>query len=293
MRILVFGKNGQVARALAGYLENKDTRYLGSADADLTVAGTARQAIEAHKPEIIINAAAFTDVKSAETDVDSAESLNIAAPIEMAIAARKLNAAFVHISTDYVFDGKLDKPYKENMPTNPLNVYGRTKRDGEAGVLEENPDAVIMRTSWVFSEHGGNFLKTMLKISENQDSATIIDDQIGGPTGADDIAGAIKKITERFADAESRTPVQGGIYHFQGAPAVSWAGFAREIFDAADREMSVTPTLTKDYPSPVERPLRTVLDCRKIDGEFGVKQPDWRDATRAVVAKLLATGGSR
>ena len=282
MRILVFGKNGQVARSLAPRLQHHDVVFQSSADTDLAVTGAATRAIETHAPSIVINAAAYTKVDLAEEETSLCRALNTDAPTEMAIAARRANAQFVHLSTDYVFDGDATTPYTETAATNPASVYGQTKRDGEIGVLAEYRDAVIMRTSWVFSEFGGNFVKTMLRLSQERDSLSIVDDQIGGPTSAHDIAAAISAIAVHRDDARGH----GGIYHYQGAPAVSWADFAREIFQMAARSAAVTGIPTADYPTPATRPLRTVLDCQKITDTFGVSPPDWKQSLRYVLDKL-------
>lgn len=284
MRILLFGCNGQLARCVKDEAQATDEVIaLGSAtDANLMQPGAANIAIAAHHPDIIINAAAYTAVDRAEEDKDAAMRLNAGAVAEIAGAAQKASAPFLHVSTDYVFDGHSNAPYKENDPTNPLNVYGASKLAGEKAALEENENAIIIRTSWVFSEYGANFVKTMLRLAGERDTLSIVDDQIGGPTSARDIARALLTIAHK----KHRGAPGEGIYHFQGAPSVSWAGFASKIFEIAGANVAVTPIPTAQFPTPAARPLRTMLDCARIERDFGVAQPDWRIALRQVIEAL-------
>ncbi len=281
MRMLVFGKNGQVARALkdAG---GETVTALGREDTDLMTPGAAREAIAAHKPDLVINAAAYTAVDKAEEDEAAARRLNAAAPAEMAEAAQTAGIPFLHLSTDYVFDGASEERLGEDAETAPLNVYGATKREGEIAVAAAHGQAVIIRTSWVFSEYGGNFVKTMLRLSESRAELSIVADQIGGPTAAGDIAKALLAI----AGKKHRGAPGAGLYHFQGAPAVSWASFAEKIFEIAGRDVKVSHIKTEDYPTLAQRPLNTVLDCAKIEREFGIGQPDWRESLRRVIGLL-------
>lgn len=285
MRMLVFGKNGQVARALQD-IGGDGVIALGRDSADLMQAGAARDAIAATKPDIIINASAYTAVDKAESDEAAAQRLNIKAPAEMAAAAAEQIIPFIHISTDYVFDGAVEARLDENAAINPVNVYGRTKADGESAVSNAYPGAVILRTSWVFSEYGGNFVKTMLRVGAERDALNIVSDQIGGPTAAADISRAIITI----AGKKHRGAPGAGLYHFQGAPAVSWAAFAEKIFEIAGLSVKVSHIKTEDYPTPAKRPLHTVLDCAKVERDFGVAQPDWRAELRRVVAVLEKEG---
>ncbi len=286
MRILLFGRNGQVAQCLQQEARGvHQLTALGRAEADLMRAGTAASAIERTRPELVVNAAAYTAVDKAEEEPAAAQQLNAAAPAEMAAATRKTGARFIHLSTDYVFDGNDERALSEDHETAPLNVYGRTKREGENAVLTADDRAVILRTSWVFSEFGGNFVKTMLRLGAERSALSIVDDQVGGPTAARDIAKAVLTIGGKIG----RCAPGAGVYHYQGAPSVSWAGFARRIFDAAGVKVAVEPIATADYPTPARRPLRTVLDCARIERDFGLAQPDWRAALHPVVA-MLTTG---
>ncbi len=259
-----------------------DIVALGRADADLMGAGKAEKAIDTHKPDVVINAAAYTAVDKAEEEKQAAARLNVDAVTEMAAAAKTAGANFIHLSTDYVFDGKKPDPYTEDDPTGPLNIYGVTKLGGEAAALNANPQAVIIRTSWIFSEYGANFVKTMLRLSKQRDALNIVGDQIGGPTAARDIAHAVLAI----AGKKHRGAAGDGVYHFQGAPAISWADFAAKIFEIAGAAVCVNSISTSQYPTQALRPLNTVLDCAKIERDFGVAQPDWRASLRPVIAAL-------
>ncbi len=285
MRMLVFGKNGQVARALKD-VGGKDVITLGRDDADLMTPGAASEAIATHAPDLVINAAAYTAVDKAENDEAAARRLNAEAPREMAEASQKAGIAFLHISTDYVFDGQAEGRLAEDAATAPLNVYGATKLEGEKAVAAAHPQAVIMRTSWVFSEYGGNFVKTMLRLADSRDEISVVSDQVGGPTDAADIARAALAVAGKI----HRGAPGAGIYHFQSAPPVSWAGFAEKIFEVAGRSVKVSHINTQDYPTPARRPLNTVLDCARIERDFGVGQPDWRESLRRVIAALNKEG---
>ncbi|MEO1135167.1 MAG: dTDP-4-dehydrorhamnose reductase [Pseudomonadota bacterium] len=282
MRMLVFGKNGQVAQALQRLAPADGLVALGRDEADLSQPGAARAAIEAHRPDVVINAAAYTAVDQAESDEAAARALNEAAPAEMAEAAHTLGAVFLHLSTDYVFDGQAPERLTEEAPAEPLNVYGASKLAGEKAVLAAHDQAVIVRTSWVFSETGDNFVKTMLRLGRERDALSVVSDQIGGPTSAGEITRALFAI----AGKKHRGAPGAGVYHFQGAPAVSWAEFAAKIFEIAAMNVKVSPIKTSDYPTPAQRPLNTVLDCARIERDFGIAQPDWRAGLRRVIAVL-------
>lgn len=283
MRILIFGENGQVARCLCEEAKGiHEAVAKGSNMVDLTQPGAAQTAIQDFTPDAVINAAAYTAVDKAEEETDIANRLNAEAVVEIATAAHAAQAPFIHISTDYVFDGASDNMYKEDDQTNPLNIYGASKLAGEKAAMEAHPECVILRTSWVFSEYGGNFVKTMLRLGAERETLSIVDDQVGGPTAARDIAKAALAIAAK----KHRGASGSGIYHFQGAPTVSWAGFAAKIFEVADLKCEVQPILTAEYPTPAQRPLRTILDCSKIERDFGVAQPDWRIGVRQTVSTL-------
>ena len=196
-----------------------------------------------------------------------------------AAAAARAGARLVHLSTDYVFDGRVRGPLDEAAPTGPLNVYGATKLEGERLVAAALPGAVILRTSWVYAAHGANFVRTMLRLAETRNELSIVGDQIGGPTPA-------AAIGEACLDIALKDAGPGGLYHFQGAPPATWADFAEAIFAAAGKAVKVNPIPTRDYPSPAARPLQTVLNCAKILRAYGVRQPDWRASLADIVGRL-------
>ena len=278
--ILVFGKTGQVARELARVLP--DARFLGREEADLTRPADCAARIGELRPDAVINAAAYTAVDAAETDEPTAATVNGAAPTAMAQACADLNIPIVQISTDYVFNGAGDDPFCPSDPTGPLGVYGWTKLAGEQGVIASGAPYAILRTSWVFSAHGGNFVKTMLRLSETRDALSIVADQVGGPTPARAIAAACVTIARHLMDDAAAS----GTYHFSGAPDVSWADFAREIFTQAGRDVTVTDIPSADYPTPAKRPANSRLNCAATADVFGIERPDWRWELKAVLTEL-------
>ena len=284
MRTLIFGATGQVARELARVAPMGGVVALGRAEADLADPAACAAAIGAYDVDVVINAAAYTAVDQAEDEPGRAQAINAEAPGAMARAAAAKGIPFLHVSTDYVFDGAPGRAWREEDATAPLGVYGASKRAGEAAVLAAGGDAVILRTAWVFSSHGKNFVKTMLAYGRDRDEMRVVGDQRGGPTPARDIAEALWTI------ARARLAGEGapGIYHFAGAPAVSWAEFARAIFAASgwDRVPRVTAIATADWPTKALRPANSVLDCGAIARVFGIAQPDWRVGLDRVVAEL-------
>lgn len=268
--ILVFGKTGQVARELTRLAP--DARYLSRAEADLSDPEAGARAIRDHAPGAVINAAAYTAVDRAEEDEeDIATRINGAAPAAMARACADLGVPLVHISTDYVFDGTGDQPFAPDHATAPLNAYGRSKLAGERGVTEAGGTHAILRTSWVFSAHGANFLRSMLRLGRERDCLRVVSDQIGGPTPARAIARACLTIAQGLQD----DPDKSGIYHLSGTPDTSWAGFARAIMAAAGFACRVEDIPTSAYPTPARRPRNSRLDCTALT-TFGLARPDWR-----------------
>ena len=275
MKILVFGSSGQVATCLQ---EQADVIALGRDQADLGTPDMLRAAIEATDADVIINAAAYTAVDKAETDTDQAEQVNHLAVGTLARAAAKRDIPFLHISTDYVFPGGGETPWKPSDTTGPLGVYGATKLRGEEAVRAAGGRHAILRTSWVFSAHGNNFVKTMLRLGKDRDALTIVGDQIGGPTAAADIASALLTIAQ---DVHTT-----GTYHFSGALDCSWADFATEIFAQSGINCAVTPIPTSDYPTPATRPLNSRLNCESLTADYGIARPDWRASLSAVLKEL-------
>lgn len=281
MKILVFGKTGQVAQELQ---RQAKVIALDRAAVDLSCSGPVCGTIESYMPDTVINAAGFTAVDLAEGQEDLAWRVNATAPGEMARACAARNIPFLHISTDYVFDGSGAAPWRETDPAAPRNAYGRSKLAGEQAVIEAGGRYAILRTSWVFSAHGGNFVKTMLRLSKSRNNLDVVGDQLGCPTPAADIAAALLHMAARMAEGQA-----GGLYHYAGQPPVSWAGFAREIFAQGGRDVSVRDIPTADYPTPAARPLNSRLECRKLKADFGLSPPDWRAGLGAVLADLGAS----
>lgn len=280
MRILVFGKTGQVACELQ---RQADVLALGRAEADLAQPEACAEALRASGADLVINAAAWTAVDKAEAEEAAATVVNGAAPAAMARAAAERGIPFLHISTDYVFSGAGTAPWSEADPVDPQNAYGRSKLAGEEGVRAAGGNSAILRTSWVFSAHGANFVKTMLRLGETRDALNVVEDQIGGPTPAADIAAALLRMGRAMAQGQP-----GGTYHFGGVPQVSWAGFAREIFAQAGRSVTVRGIPTEAYPTPARRPLNSRMDCFALSRDFGIAAPDWKAGLAQVLKELDA-----
>ncbi|UOA25281.1 dTDP-4-dehydrorhamnose reductase (plasmid) [Sulfitobacter pontiacus] len=283
MRIFVFGHSGQVAtelRALDG--DGLEITALNRAAADLTDPAACAATIEAHAPDAVINAAAYTAVDKAESDPISANLINAQAPAAMARVCAARDIPFVSISTDYVFSGEGTAPWQPDDPAYPQGVYGSTKRDGEIMIEEIGGRFAILRTSWVVSPHGNNFVKTMLRLGAERDALTIVADQIGGPTAAAEIAQACVTIAKTLVS----DPETAGIYHFAGTPDTSWADFARAIFQQAGITCAVTDIPSADYPTPAKRPLNSRLDCTTTQAAFGIPRPDWRDSLTRILTQL-------
>jgi len=279
MTLLIFGKTGQVATELQRLAY---VTALGRSEADLSDPDACAAAIRMHRPDAVINAAAYTAVDRAEEDENLATIINGAAPTEMAKACADLNIPFVHISTDYVFAGDGVQPWSPKDATVPVNAYGRSKLAGETGIRTVGGTYAILRTSWVVSAHGNNFIKTMLRLSETRDHLNVVSDQIGSPTSASAIAEACLSIAQQLrADAR-----KFGTYHFSGAPDVSWHDFATEIFAQAGRDVSVTTIPTTDFPTPAKRPLNSRLNCESTLAVFGISRPDWRVALSEILTEL-------
>ena len=284
MKILVFGKTGQVARelqALAG--ADLQIEALSRTEADLLDPAACAARIAQTDADAVINAAAYTNVDGAESEEDSAQLINGTSPGAIARACATLSIPLVHISTDYVFDGSGEAPWTPGDATAPLGAYGRSKLAGEEAIRASGCAHVILRTSWVFSAHGANFVKTMLRLSKSHDSLRIVTDQIGGPTPAGAIAETCLRLVEALRDGQ-----EGGTYHYAGAPAISWECFARETFMAAGHDVEVTGIPTSDYPTPARRPLNSRLDCTALETDFGIPQPAWKPALIQIVKELIS-----
>ncbi len=294
MHLLVFGKSGQVARALAAAVGGRHSVALaGRPQYDITDFQVVKAAVAAEAPAVIVNAAAHTAVDRAETAPETARAVNHAGAANVARAAAEAGLPLLQVSTDYVFDGAARTPYAEDAGTGPLNVYGASKLDGERAVAAATPKHLIVRTSWVFDAGGGNFVDTMLGLAATRDRLNVVDDQRAAPTAAAAVARALLRMAET---AVGDGFAEWGVYHFQARPVVSWCGFARAIF-AAWAELTgapvpeVTAIPTRDYPTPARRPLYGVLATDRIDRVFGIKPPDWRQDLRQVLtARAVAAG---
>lgn len=280
MRVLVFGQSGQVATELARSVPaGVAARFLSRAQADLMQPAACAAAVQ--DCDLVINAAAWTAVDLAESQEAEAETVNAASPSAIARACAAQGLPMIHISTDYVFDGAGELPFDVDHPTAPLGAYGRSKLAGELGLRSSGARHVILRTSWVFSAHGNNFLKTMLRLGALRDSLNVVADQIGGPTPAGAIAAAVWQIARALQAGHA-----GGTYHFSGAPDTSWAGFARVIMQAAHLPCAVNDIPTSAYPTPARRPANSRLDCSTLLRDFGIPRPDWQAALPTLIKEI-------
>ena len=277
--ILIFGQTGQVARELAQL--SPEARCLGRDQADLSDPAACAEVIRQLAPQAVINAAAYTAVDRAEEEEALATTINGHAPAAMAQVCAQLQIPLVHISTDYVFDGAGDQPFAPDHPTAPLGAYGRSKLLGEEGVRGAGGVHAILRTSWVFSAHGANFVKTMLRLGSERDSLRVVADQIGGPTSARAIARACLTMAEGLRNR----PTLAGTYHFAGGPATSWAGFARAIMASAGLDCTIEDIPSAAYPTPAQRPLNSRLDCSTL-ARFGLAQPGWQADLTEVISEV-------
>jgi dTDP-4-dehydrorhamnose reductase len=282
VKVLVFGQTGQVARELALRVPvGVDITCVDRLRADLSDPASCAAAVFAADVDVVINAAAWTAVDRAEAEEDAATVVNGAAPAAMARAAAARGLPFVQISTDYVFDGGGDAPFAPDDPTGPLGAYGRGKLVGEDGVRDAAGRHVILRTSWVVSADGTNFVKTMLRLGRERDALNVVADQIGGPTPAADIADALFVIARGLCDGHA-----GGTYHLSGAPDTSWADFARAIMAAAGLSCTINDIPSSAYPTPARRPMNSRLDCTSLFRDFGITRPDWRAGLHDILKGL-------
>jgi dTDP-4-dehydrorhamnose reductase len=286
MRILVTGNQGQLARSLierAAPHPDIELVAVGRPDLDLEIAGSAAAAIAEARPDIVINAAAYTAVDQAEDEPERAFRINGDAAGEVAGAAARTGAAVIQMSTDYVFDGLGEGPYQEDAAVNPLGAYGRSKLAGEEQVRAANPRHAIVRTAWVYSPFGRNFVKSMIAAAAVRDRLTVVDDQRGSPTSAIDLADGLLAMV-KSGDGWGET------YHLGGSGSASWCEFAREIMAACAAnglpDVPVDPIRTEDWPTRAVRPRNSVLDSGKFEDAFGFTMPDWRSSTRVVVQRL-------
>ncbi len=285
MRLLLFGASGQVGTDIRRHCpESWELVLAPRTGGDLRHPERAASLVQ--DVDVVINAAAYTSVDQAESEADAAFAINAAAPAALAQAAATQGIAFLHLSTDYVFDGSGERPWVEDDRTGPLSVYGQSKLLGEEGVRDAGGRYAILRTSWVFSAQGTNFVRTMLRLGQERPEINVVDDQWGGPTPAAAIAAALL----RMAEALVRGSGPSGTWHFSGEPDVTWAGFAREIFAQAGLNCRVNGIPSTAWPTPARRPRNSRLDCRAIEGAYGIVRPDWRQGLSDVLEQL-GTGG--
>ena len=288
--ILVAGKTGQLARCLVEAARRRPTALasVGRPELDLTRPEILAQVIEAHAPRAIVNAAAYTAVDKAEAEPTLAMAVNRDGAGALAAAAARLGVPFIHVSTDYVFNGRKDAPYREEDAPFALSIYGRSKLEGEAVVAGAYPASVILRTSWVYSPFGQNFVTTMLRLAATREKVAVVDDQRGAPTAAFDLADAILDLVDRLAAGRDRDT--GGIYHLANAGETTWHGFAAAIFAGWARRGRRVPALeaitTAQYPTAARRPANSRLDCSKAARVFGLRLPPWRSSLERCLDEL-------
>lgn len=289
MKILVTGRDGQVAQSLAERHGGHELVFAGRPELDLAGPASIERTVAAVNPALVISAAAYTAVDKAEDEPALAMAVNGEGPGVLARAAAKIGAPVIHLSTDYVFDGSLDRPWREDDPVSPLGVYGATKLAGEQAIAASGANYAILRTAWVYSPFGANFVKTMLRLAEIRSSLTVVADQYGNPTSALDIAEALMTV----ADEWRRNPLHGldKVYHFAGRDETNWADFARAIFaESAVRGgpvAEVADIATSDYPTRASRPVNSRLECARFSETFGFRAPPLRHSLATVMDRLI------
>lgn len=294
MKVLITGSTGQLGRSLVGVLSPlADVVETTRDELDLSLPDQIGETVDQIRPDLIVNAAAYTRVDDAETDRDVALRINCDAPGLLGTAAGRIGAAVLHFSTDYVFDGESLRPYREDDEARPLNVYGRTKLDGEQALSQSGAPYLILRLSWLYSGKGNNFFNTILKLSQEREQLDVVEDQIGAPTSTDVVANAVAAILGQGGDSPYEMfSEKGGFYHLACLGSTSWKGFAEEIVRKAKsagmpvKTREIRGITSKEYPSPVRRPKNSRLDTSLIQGEFGLRFADWKSAVSDVFESL-------
>ena len=287
MNILVTGSNGQLGseiKDLAANYADFNCYFTDSIDLDICKSGTLEHYIKDNKIEAVINCAAYTAVDKAEQEAELAEKVNATGVLNLVKAIAKVDGQLIHISTDYVFDGYSFLPYLESDQINPLGVYGNTKRGGELAVINSGIDGIVIRTSWLYSAYGNNFVKSMLRLGNERDELGVIFDQVGTPTNASDLAKTCLDILS--FKRQSKLNSKGNIYHFSNEGVSSWYDFAIAIMTLGKVDCNVKPIETKDYPTPAKRPNFSVLNKTKIKNDFKITIPYWRDSLEKCIDKL-------
>lgn len=293
--IMVTGANGQLGRELselsASYPEY-DFLFLSHSELEIENAVKVKSFFKKNLPQFCINCAAYTAVDKAESEKEQAFLINGEAVGNLAVACKEHNTKFIHISTDYVFDGNASVPYKEDAPTNPQNVYGASKLKGEELALQYNPETFIIRTSWVYSSYGKNFVKTMLRLMNEKEEINIVNDQHGSPTYAGDLAEVIMQIIGKLTSHPERQPKDSrlttdrGIYHYSNDGIITWYDFAIAVKELTESSCGINPITTDQYPAPAKRPLYSVLDKIKIQETLGIALKDWKQSLDVCIQKI-------
>lgn len=287
MKVLITGSNGQLGseiRELSRLYNMVNFNFKDLPDLDICNAEVLERFITGHNITAVINCAAYTAVDKAEKDEQIAKKVNSEGVSNIVKALQKVNGKLIHISTDYVFDGDQAIPYKESDPVNPTGVYGETKRAGELVVFNSNIDALVIRTSWLYSAYGNNFVKTMLRLGREKETLDLISDQLGTPTHAKDLAKTCLKIL--CGDSSENISKNGKLYHYSNEGVTSWYDFAKEIMKLGEVHCKVYPIETKDYPTLVKRPQYSVLDKSKIKTDFKLEIPYWKDSLKDCMIKI-------
>lgn len=295
MRIAITGREGQVVRCLIERASSSDFEIVALGRPQLDLAGPADaiiEAVERARPDMVVSAAAYTQVDKAESEPELAFAINRDGPRAIAIAARRLNVPLIHLSTDYVFDGSKASPYREEDETGPMGVYGSSKLAGEEAVLAEHANCAVLRTAWIYSPFGSNFVKTMLRLAGDRDEIGVVEDQRGNPTSAFDIGDAVLRVGANLISAAD--PAQRGIFHMAAAGEASWADFAEAIFARSAKTggpfASVKRIATADYPTAAKRPANSRLDSARLEQRHGVRLPVWSSSLKDVVSRLVDRG---
>ncbi len=290
MKILLIGANGQVGSEVVQQVNNHDLLALDRNGLDISDPQAVKQVLTTSKAQIVINAAAYTAVDRAEQEPELAFAANRDGPAYLATVCAGLGLPLIHISTDYVFDGRNTKPYRENDPVSPLGIYGRSKWEGEEAVRQALPNHLILRVSWVFGVYGHNFVRTMLRLAHEREQLRVVNDQQGCPTYAGHIAAVLLQLAEQVASGAVQE-ADWGTYHYCGSPATTWYDFARHIVDLASEQEAlkvseVIPITTNEFPTPATRPAHSVLDNSQLQARFGIVPGDWRQGLQTMLAQI-------
>ena len=291
MNILLIGNKGMLAQDLQPRLVKSFNNVVGIDidEIDITLEGDVNLCINSNCPDIVINCAAYTAVDKAETDSELAFLVNKSGPEHIACACNNLGIPLIHISTDYVFDGNSNQPYKEDDPVNPLGIYGKSKLDGEEIIRQWLDNYIIIRTAWLYGVNGNNFVKTMIRLAKEREEIKVVDDQMGCPTWTGDLADAIVELVNRIS--KGAEDVEWGTYHYCGDGITSWYDFTKAIIEKASKWESfkiqkITPIPTLEYPTPAKRPMWSVMDCTRLERRFGIKNRPWERGLDKMLKEL-------